>query len=117
LIEAQQNTSQILDAERTASTVNYVSPAAFANQLAMAASALGQRGWHPRPVSENPGYYYLQSRNYELLKSFFEEITPSERPLFLRRFASAYLIRIHSRLWATMFLALGRPTGPIPSCP
>jgi hypothetical protein len=52
LIEAQQNASQILDAERTASTTNYMSPAPFANQLAMAASALGQRGRHPRSVSE-----------------------------------------------------------------
>src|SRR5450755_1086756 len=67
LIEALQNASQILDAERTASTTNYMSPTPFANQAAMAASALGQRGWHPRPVSENPGYYYLQSRNYELV--------------------------------------------------
>jgi hypothetical protein len=85
LTEAQQNANQILDAERTASTTNYMSPTPFANQAAMAASALGQRGWHPRPVSENPGYYYLQSRNYELLKSFFEEITPSEGPLFLAK--------------------------------
>ena len=85
LIEAQGNANQILDAERTAPTTNYMSLAPFANQLAMAASALGQRGWHPRPVSENPGYYYLQSRNYELLKSFFEEIAPSEGPLFLAK--------------------------------
>jgi hypothetical protein len=85
LIEAQQNASQILDAERTASTTNHMSPTPFANQAAMAATALGQRGWHPRPVSENPGYCYLQSCNYELLKSFFEEIAPGDRPLFLAK--------------------------------
>jgi hypothetical protein len=83
LIEAQQNASQILDAERTAPTTTYKSPAPFVNQAAIAVSALGQRGWHPRPVSETPGYYFLQSRNYELLKSFFEDVAQSERPLFL----------------------------------
>jgi hypothetical protein len=45
LTEAQQNANQILDAERTASTTNYMSPTPFANQAAMAARALGQRGW------------------------------------------------------------------------
>ena len=69
LIEAQQNAGHILDAERTAPTTNYMSPTPFVNQAAIAASAIGQRGWHPRLVSENPGYYFLQSRNYDLLRT------------------------------------------------
>ncbi len=83
LIEAQRNACQILDVERTAPTTNYMSPAPFVNQAAIVASALGQRGWHPRPVSEKPGYYFLQSRNYELLKSFYEDIAPGEHSSFL----------------------------------
>ncbi len=82
LLEAQQKVRQILDAERAAPTVNYMSPAPFANHAAMAACPLAQKGWHPRPVSERPGGYFLQSRNYDLLKSFLEEVDPSQRPLF-----------------------------------
>ncbi len=83
LIEAQQNADQVLYAERSAPTVNYTSPTPFLNQVAFNLSALGQRGKHPRPVAENPGFFRLQSRNYELLESFFEEIEPLERQLFL----------------------------------
>jgi hypothetical protein len=83
LLEAQQNADRTLDAERTAPTTNYMSPTPFVNQAAMAASALAQRGRHPRPVSESPGLYLLESRNYELLKSFFEDVAPGERPFFL----------------------------------
>ena len=83
LIEGQQNADEVLYAERSAPTINYLSPTPFINQVAFAASPLGQRGQHPRPVSDNPGFYFLQSRNYDLLEAFFEEIQPDERPLFL----------------------------------
>jgi hypothetical protein len=85
LIEAQQNASRILDAERTSPTITYLSPAPFANEAASVMSALGQRGCHPRPVSETPGYFFLQSRNYDYLKSYFEDIAANERPLFLAK--------------------------------
>jgi len=81
--EARQNADQVLDVERKQPTVTYLAHAPFVNEEAFRASALGQRGWHPRPVSESPGKFQLFSRNYELLKSFFEEILPEERPLFL----------------------------------
>lgn len=83
LIDAQQNADQVLYAERSAPTVNYISPTPFPNQIAFTSSPLGQRGKHPRPVSENPGFFQLESRNYDLLESFFEEIEPLERQLFL----------------------------------
>src|ERR1700729_934399 len=82
LIEAQQNASRILDAERTMPTITYISPAPFANEAAFAVSSLGQRGRHPRPVSETPGYFLLKSRNYDYLKSYFEDLAPNDRPLF-----------------------------------
>jgi hypothetical protein len=85
LIEAQQKAGQILDAERVAPTTNYMSTAPFANQMAIAMSPIGQRGRHPRPVSENPGYFFLQSRNYDLLKSFFDEVAQDDRLLFLSK--------------------------------
>jgi hypothetical protein len=84
-LEAQQKASQILDAERAEPTVHYMSPAPFANRAAMTSSPLGQRGWHPRPVSEKPGYYYLESRNYALLKSLLDELDPNQRTLFFGR--------------------------------
>jgi beta-glucosidase len=49
-LETQQKIGQILDAERVAPTIQYVSTAPFANQMAAALSPLGQRGQHPRPV-------------------------------------------------------------------
>jgi hypothetical protein len=63
--------NQILDAERANPTVQYQSKTPFLNQAAAEASALAQRGWHPRPVSENPGYFHLQCRNYDLLQNVF----------------------------------------------
>ena len=83
LIEAQQNADQVLYAERSAPTISYLSPTTFANQIAFKLSPLGQKGQHPRPVSENPGYFRLQSRNYDLLDSFFEGLNPVERQSFL----------------------------------
>lgn len=73
LQETLENATLVLDAERAMPTISYMAPVLFVDQAAMNSSALAQRGCHPRPVSEDPGYYTLKSRNYDLLRSFCEE--------------------------------------------
>ena len=85
LFEAVQKAQQILDAERTAQTLHYMSPAPFLTRAAMVASYIGQRGKHPRLVSEEPGHFYLESRNYNILKSLMEEVDPNDRLLFFAK--------------------------------
>ena len=79
---------QILDAERAEPTVQYQATVPFVNEAAFSNSALGQRGWHPRPVSENPGYFRLRSQNYDLLNSLYNDVLQSDRPLFLHTLES-----------------------------
>lgn len=79
--EVKGSVIQLLDAERANPTLQYYASAPFVNEAAANASALGQRGWHPRPVSENPGWFKLHSRNYELLQHLYNDIVPSDRPL------------------------------------
>ncbi len=79
---------RILDAERAEPTVQYQTTIPFVNEAAFNNSALGQRGWHPRPVSENPGYFYLRSRNYDLLNSLYNDVLQLDRPLFLHALES-----------------------------
>ncbi len=85
LLEAAQKAQQILDAERSAPTLLYMSPAPFLTSAVMAASYLSQRGRHPRPVSEEAGHFYLESRNFKLLKSIMDEVDPSDRPNFFTK--------------------------------
>lgn len=81
LFDALANARKVLDAERQNPTVNYMSATPFANELAMMVSPLNPN-LHPKPISENPGGLKLQSRNYDLLKSFFEDIQADDRAAF-----------------------------------
>jgi hypothetical protein len=81
LIDAQASATQVLDAERRNVTTRYLPPSAFANEVAFRLSPLNP-DLHPKPVSEDPGSFRLQSRNYELLKAFLEAIQPHERPSY-----------------------------------
>ena len=81
--EVQQSMDQVLNEERSMPTVHYQSPQAFAKASAASASALGQRGWHPRPICEQPGYFFLRSRNYDLLRSLYHELNAEEQSLIL----------------------------------
>jgi hypothetical protein len=82
LPKAQASARQVLDAERHFPTTTYTTVTPFANELAMMVSPLNPH-LHPKPISEKPGALKLQSRNYDLLESFYEEIQPNERDLFL----------------------------------
>ena len=90
--DAQASARQVLDAERHSPTTNYMSATPFANELAMMVSPLNPN-LHPKPISENPGALKLQGRNYALLESFYEEIQPSERDLFLASLRQRISIR------------------------
>lgn len=92
LSDAQASARQVLDAERHSPTTNYMSATPFANELAMMVSPLNPN-LHPKPISENPGALKLQGRNYALLESFYEEIQPSERDLFLASLRQRISIR------------------------
>jgi len=92
LSEAQASAGQVLDAERHSPTTSYMTGTPFANELAMMISPLNPH-LHPKPISESPGALRLRSRNYDLLKSFFEEIQPSERDLFFASLRQRITIR------------------------
>lgn len=77
--EVRTSVAQLLDAERANPTLQYLARAPFVNEAVARASALGQRGWHPRPVSEIPGWFTLQSRNFDLLQLLNNDVAVSDR--------------------------------------
>ena len=79
--DVRASVTQVLDAERANPTLQYQASALFANEAAASASALEQRGWHPRPVSESPGWFKLHSRNYDLLQLSYNDVVTSDRAL------------------------------------
>lgn len=80
--EVRSSVNQLLGAERAKPKLQYQGSSPFTNQAAADASALGQRGWHPRPVSETPGWFRLRSKNYDLLETLCNDVAPPERGLF-----------------------------------
>lgn len=81
--DAKQGANQVLDDERICPTVRYVSPSPHFGTAVPFNTPFGQRGQNPRPVSNVPGNFILESTNYNLLVSFYSRIPAPDKSTFV----------------------------------
>lgn len=89
--EGLKKAAQILDEERASPTVTYTHVAIDSSALAQVASGLqtlvnlkNDRLTRPRPISENPRKWALQSPNYALLSALTSRLPESQRSSLLQ---------------------------------